>query len=70
MKVVVHDHIGMDRHLEGLRMLEPQGQQALAVSVITHDGLAVIAALDDMVRVSGNGEAGLAGHGLVRKSED
>ena len=63
MEVVVHDHVGMDGHLESLRMLLPQGQETLTVGVITHDGLAVIAALDDVVRVSGNGEAGLAGHG-------
>jgi hypothetical protein len=41
----------------------PQGHQTLTVRVIAHDGLAVIAALDNVVRVSGNGEAGLAGHG-------
>jgi hypothetical protein len=53
----------MDGHLESLRMLLPQRQQSLAVRVVANDGLAVIAALDDVVRVSGNGEAGLAGHG-------
>jgi hypothetical protein len=62
MKVVVHDHVGMDGHFESLRMLLPKRQQTLAVGIVAHDGLAVIAALDDVVRVSGNGEAWLAGH--------
>jgi hypothetical protein len=63
MKVVVHDHVSMDGHLESLRMLLPQRQQTLTVRIVAHDVLAVIAALNDVVRVSGNGEAGLAGHG-------
>jgi hypothetical protein len=52
----------MDGHLESLRMLLPQCQQTLTVCIIAHDGLSVVAALNDVVRVSGNGEAGLAGH--------
>jgi hypothetical protein len=63
MKMVVHDHVSMDGHLESLRMLLPQCQQTLTVRVIAHDGLSVVATLNDVVRVSGNGEAGLAGHG-------
>jgi hypothetical protein len=61
--MVVHDHVSMDGHLESLRMLLPQRQQTLTVRIVAHDVLAVIAALNDVVRVSGNGEAGLAGHG-------
>jgi hypothetical protein len=38
-------------------------QQALAVGVVDHDGLPVVATLDDVVRVAGNREAGQAGHG-------
>ena len=45
-------------------MLVPEVQQALAVLVVTHDGLAIIAALDNVVWVAGNGEAGKAGHGI------
>jgi hypothetical protein len=45
-------------------LLTQQRQHFFPVSVITHDGLAVIAALDDVVRISGDGEAGLAGHWL------
>jgi hypothetical protein len=40
----------------------PKRQQTLTVGIIAHDGLAVIAALDDVVRVGGNSEARLAGH--------
>jgi hypothetical protein len=43
-------------------MLLPQRQQSLTVGIIAHDGLSVVTTLDDVVRVSGNGEAGLAGH--------
>jgi hypothetical protein len=68
MKVVVHDHVGMDGHFESLRMLLPQRQQSLTVGIIADDRLAVIAALDDVVRVSGNGEAGLAGHGQTPRN--
>jgi hypothetical protein len=57
----------MDGHLESLRMLLPQRQQTLAVCIVAHDGLAVIATLNDVVRVSGNGEAGLAGHGKLQE---
>jgi hypothetical protein len=53
----------MDGHLESLRVLLPQRQQTLTVRVISHDGLAVIAALDDVVGITCNGQAGLAGHG-------
>jgi hypothetical protein len=50
-------------------MLLPQRQQTLTVSIVAHDGLAVIAALNDVVRVSGNGEAGLAGHGKLPEED-
>jgi hypothetical protein len=56
----------VDRHFEGARMFKPQIQQPLAVLVVTHDGLAVVAALDDVVRVAGNSEAGQTGHRFPR----
>jgi hypothetical protein len=52
----------MDGHLKSLRMLLPQRQQAHTVRIVAHDGLAVIAALDDVVGIACNGQAGLAGH--------
>jgi hypothetical protein len=52
----------MDSHFESLRMLSPQRQQTLTVCIISNDGLSVIAALDDVMWVSGYGEARLAGH--------
>jgi hypothetical protein len=57
MKVVVHDDVSMNGHLESWRVLLPQRQQAFPVCIVAYDGLAVIAALDDMVRVAGNSEA-------------
>jgi hypothetical protein len=63
MEMVVHDHVSMYGHLESLRVLLPQRQQTLTVRIVAHDGLSVVAALNDVVRVSGNSEAGLAGHG-------
>jgi hypothetical protein len=52
----------MDGHLESLRMLLPECQQTLTVRIVSHDGLAIIAALNDVVGIACNGEAGLAGH--------
>jgi hypothetical protein len=43
-------------------MLLPECQQTLTVRIVAHDGLAVIAALDDVVGIACNGQAGLAGH--------
>jgi hypothetical protein len=43
-------------------MLLPQRTQTLAVSIIADDELPVVAALNNMVRVSGNSETGLTGH--------
>jgi hypothetical protein len=67
MKVVVHDHPSMDGHIEGLRLLLPQRQQALAIGIVTHNDLPVIAALDHMMWVGGNSEAGLTRHSEKRK---
>ena len=64
MKVVVHDHVGMNGHLEGLCVFMPKRQQTLPVGIVTHDGLSVIATLNDMVRIGCNSESGLAGHEL------
>jgi hypothetical protein len=46
-------------------MLLPECQQTLTVRIVAHDGLSVVAALNDVVWISGNGEAGLAGHGKL-----
>jgi hypothetical protein len=52
----------MNSHLTGLRLRLPQRQQKLTVSIVQHYQLAVVAALDDVVRIRSNSEAGLAGH--------
>ena len=49
-------------------MFVPEVQQTLTVLVVAHNGLTVIATLDDMVGVTGNGEAGQTGHARVQKS--
>jgi hypothetical protein len=43
-------------------MFLPKCTQTLTVSIIADDELAVIASLNDMMRVSGNSETGLTGH--------
>jgi hypothetical protein len=45
-----------------MRLHLPQRQQKLAVSIVQHDQLAVVSALDDVVRIRSNSEAWLAGH--------
>jgi hypothetical protein len=62
MKVVAHQHVSMNSHLTGLRLRLPQRQQKLTVSIVLHDQLAVVSALDDVVRIRSNSEARLAGH--------
>ena len=44
-------------------MLMPKVQKTLPVLVVAHDGLTVIAALDDVVGVTSNSEARQTGHG-------
>jgi hypothetical protein len=52
----------MNSHLTGLRLRQPQRQQKLTISIVLHDQLAVVSALDDVVRIRSNSEARLAGH--------
>ena len=67
MEMVVHQHIGMHCHAELFRTLHQQCQHAFKVVPVNEDGLAVVATLDDVVRVTGQGQAGLAGHGKLQK---
>jgi hypothetical protein len=63
MNVVGHEHVGMN-HAAVLRRLLPQGVQVLAVIVIgVETGRPVVAALDDVPRDTGEGEASATGHG-------
>ena len=62
MQMVVHQDIGMDDHLMGLCTVSQQADETLPVGIIEHDGLAVVAALDDVVRMAGEQQAGKSGH--------
>jgi hypothetical protein len=62
MEMVVHDHVSVHGHFENASLFGQQAEQALAVGVVAHNELAVISALDHMMGVSGNSEAGLARH--------
>ena len=63
MQVVAHQHVGVDGDLGQARLLADSLQETPPILVIQHHGLAVVATQDDVVRVSGNGEAQRACHG-------
>jgi hypothetical protein len=65
MKMVVHQHIGMDRHPQASRMFDQEGQQLFAIQVIPTDGLAIIAPLNHMVRMKRYCQSRLSGHGRL-----
>ena len=67
--MVVHQHIGIDRHLVLFGVFTHQFQQHLPVVIGFDDDLAVVAPLDDMVGVASDGEAGQSGHGREMKME-
>ena len=62
MEVVVHDHIGMDGHLEFLSLLQPEFPQTDAIGIVPDNGLAVIAALNHMMWIARKGESRKPGH--------
>ncbi|MCY1557636.1 hypothetical protein D9M68_945030 [compost metagenome] len=61
--MVVHQHVRVDRHLVLFGVLAQQFEQHFAVSIGFDDRLSVVAALDHMMGIAGNGEAGQTGHG-------
>ena len=63
VEMVVHQHVGVDGHLKLARLLFEQGQHGLEVRPVHKDRLAVVAALDDVVRVAGQSQSGQASHG-------
>jgi hypothetical protein len=52
----------MNSHFENSGLLNQQGPQFPAIGIVPNNGLAIIAPLNDVVRVSGNSETRLAGH--------
>ena len=63
MKMVAHQHIGMDSHVELSGVLQQQVQQGLVIRRRVKNGLAIIAALNDVVRIAGQCKTGKSGHG-------
>jgi hypothetical protein len=62
MEVVVHDYPRMDGDLKNLGIFTPQSQQTVSIGIVTNNGLAIVAALDDVVGISSDSKAGLTGH--------
>lgn len=60
--MVAHQPISLDRHAEFLRVVSQQVEQRLVVRGGRENRLPVVAALDDVVRVAGECEAGKTGH--------
>ncbi len=65
MEVVGHEHVRMQLHLELARVLGQHRQKQLVIGVAREDRLAVVAALDDVVRVARDGQTGKTGHGSI-----
>ena len=63
MKVIFHQHIGVNGDVKLFGVVIQQIQQRLVVQPGSKNRLAVVTALDDVVRVARDGEAGEAGHG-------
>lgn len=55
----------MQRHAEARGRVRHQAEQPLVVGAVDEDGLAVVAALDHVVRQAGKREAGQTGHGVT-----
>ncbi|MCY1552128.1 hypothetical protein D9M68_885050 [compost metagenome] len=62
VEMVVHQHPGVQRHLVLAGVFPDQVEQHAPVRIVQHDGLAVVASLNDVVRVTGQGQAGKTGH--------
>jgi hypothetical protein len=61
--MVVHEHVGMEGDLVAVRNICQLRQIPMTVSIIEKDGGAVVAALNQMVRMTGHHQANLSGHG-------
>ena len=62
--VVRHQDVGVDRQADRRRDVPQRRQVALPVGVVDEDRATVVAALDNVVWVASNGEAGKACHGI------
>ena len=68
--MVRHPHIGVDREAVLELRLDQRVAKELIVRLGGKDRLAIIAALDDVLRLAGDDVAGKTGHGGVRSRED
>jgi hypothetical protein len=65
MDVIVHQHIGVDPAMLLTCVMTQQAQVGDAVAIREEHGLAIVAALDDMLRISGRIDAPWPRHGLL-----
>ncbi len=65
MDVIVHQHISVDPAVLLVCVMTQQTQVGHAVVIREEHGLAIVAAVDDMLRVSGRIDAPWPWHGLL-----
>jgi hypothetical protein len=68
--MVGHPHIGVDRKAVLERGLDQRVAKELIVRLGGKDGLAVVAALDDVLGLAGDDVAGKTGHGCMRDGDN
>ena len=69
VEVVVHEYIGMHRHLVLHSMLGQQFQEKCLIRRAGKDRLPVVAALQNVVEASRNRKPGETGHGKVGETD-
>lgn len=65
MDVVAHQHIGVNPAMLLVRVMTQQAKVGDVVAIGEEHGLAVVAALDDMLRISGCIDPSWPRHGLL-----
>ena len=63
--MVVHEHVGVHGDLRLRGLVAQRLQEGGAVFVVQHHRLAVVAALQDVVKTAGKAEAGQACHARI-----
>ncbi|CRD46313.1 hypothetical protein WJ66_00207 [Stenotrophomonas maltophilia WJ66] len=69
MDVVAHQHIGVNPAMLLVRVMTQQAKVGGAVAIGEEHGLAIVAALDDMLRVSGRIDPSWPRHGQLLVTE-
>ncbi len=65
MNVIVHQHVRVDPAVLLVRVLAQQAQVGHTVAIGEEHGLAIVATLNDMLRVTGRIDAWWPWHGLL-----